>query len=108
METLYLTGSSGGLGSEVRTYFIERGWNVVGMDAIDDEFRHEQFFFQKIDSTSEESVAAAFAEGVKKFGPPRTLFATIGGLKPWAALDEISINDFHFIMDLNVTATFIC
>ncbi|MDP4237270.1 MAG: SDR family oxidoreductase [Bacteroidota bacterium] len=107
-QTLYLTGSSGALGSETRGYFLERGWNVAGFDAIDDGFENKNFFFQKIDSTSELSVQTAFESAVLTFGPPRTLFATIGGLRPWSPHQEISIEDFRFITELNLISTFTC
>ena len=108
MNTLYLTGSSGGLGSATRNYFLGKGWNVVGMDAFDDGFKDSGFFFQKIDSANESSVEAAFKSANEKFGVPRLLFATIGGLKPWANHEEITENDFRFVMDLNILATFNC
>jgi NAD(P)-dependent dehydrogenase (short-subunit alcohol dehydrogenase family) len=107
-NTLYLTGSSGGLGSVTRSYFLEKGWDVVGMDAFDDGFKNERFFFQKIDSANEASVALAFKNTNAKFGSPRLLFATIGGLKPWMPHEEISIEDFQFVMNLNIIATFTC
>ena len=66
--TLYLTGSSGGLGSVTRTYFLERAWNVVGMDVFDDGFKDDRFFFQKIDSANENSVELAFQNANTKFG----------------------------------------
>ncbi len=108
MNTLYLTGSSGGLGSATRKYFLGKGWNVAGMDAFDDGFRDEHFLFQKIDSANESSVEAAFNYANQKFGAPRLLFATIGGLKPWAPHEEISTEDFRYVMDLNILATFHC
>ena len=108
INTLYLTGSSGGLGSVTRSYFIDKGWNVVGMDAFDDGFKHDRFFFQKIDSANETSVKQAFENANAKFGAPRLLFATIGGLKPWIAHEEMSIEDFRFVVDLNIVATFTC
>src|SRR5438874_6552362 len=108
MNTLYLTGSSGGLGSVTRSYFLNKGWNVIGMDAFDDGFTDEHFLFQKIDSANEQSVKEAFKNANAKFGVPRLLFATIGGLKPWSAHEDISIEDFRFVMDLNIIATFTC
>jgi NAD(P)-dependent dehydrogenase (short-subunit alcohol dehydrogenase family) len=108
MNNLYLTGSSGGLGTVTRSYFLERGWTVVGMDAFDDGFKNDRFFFQKFDSANEASVERAFKNANAKFGTPRLLFATIGALRSWAPHEEISIEDFRFVMDLNVISTFTC
>src|SRR5438874_11209525 len=98
-KTLYLTGSSGGLGSVTRKYFLDKGWNVAGMDAFDDGFADPHYLFQKIDSADEASVKIAFTKAHAELGAPRLLFATIGGLKPWAAHEEISLEDFRFVMD---------
>lgn len=108
MNTLYLTGSSGGLGRAIRAYFLERGWSVAGFDAFDDNFKHDRFLFFKIDSISESSVEQAFSNAAGEFGAPRTLVATIGGLKPPSTLDEVTIDDFRFMMDINVTSLFLC
>ncbi|MFI5263328.1 MAG: SDR family NAD(P)-dependent oxidoreductase, partial [Candidatus Kapaibacterium sp.] len=91
-----------------RYYFLERGWNVVGMDATNDGFSDEHFLFQKIESANEGSVAEAFMHANERFGAPRLLFATIGGLKPWALHEEMTIEDFRFVFDLNIIATFTC
>jgi NAD(P)-dependent dehydrogenase (short-subunit alcohol dehydrogenase family) len=107
VNTLFLTGSSGGLGRVVRSYFLERGWNVAGFDVIDDSFSAKGYGFYKIDSMNEALVIEAFAKAANTLGTPRTLFATIGGVRPWKMLDEVSIEDYRFIVDLNVTSTFI-
>src|SRR6188472_4048784 len=101
MNTLYLTGSSGGLGRAIRSYFLDRGWSVAGFDVFDDNFKHECFLFLKIDSNSESSVEQAFSQAANEFSAPRSLIATIGGLKPSAPLDEVTMDDFRFMMDIN-------
>jgi 3-oxoacyl-[acyl-carrier protein] reductase len=108
MKTLFLTGSSGSLGRVIRSYYLEHGWNVAGFDAIDDNFKANSFNFYNIDSTSELSVNAAFTDAARKFSVPDQLIATIGGLKPWAYADEQSLDDFKFVIDLNITSTFVC
>lgn len=108
MNTLFLTGSSGGLARVIRGYFLERGWNVAGFDVKDDSFTQQGYGFYIIDSISEASVGDAFAKAAKDLGTPRTLVATIGGLRPWATLDTVSFEDFRFVTDLNITSTFVC
>lgn len=108
MATLYLTGSSGGLGRIVRSYYLDRGWNVAGFDARDDDFKHSHYGFFRVDSSEEKSVEAAFERAAEKFGMPRALIATIGGLKPWAEVVETTAEDFLFVMNLNLVSSFIC
>jgi NAD(P)-dependent dehydrogenase (short-subunit alcohol dehydrogenase family) len=107
MSTLYLTGSSGGLGRVIRQYYLERGWSVVGFDLRGDEYEHSNYLFVAFDSADEKSVEAAFLEGAKRFGAPRALIATIGGIKPWASIENVDINDFLFVLQLNLTSAFI-
>ncbi|MEP7234506.1 MAG: SDR family oxidoreductase [Ignavibacteriota bacterium] len=108
MDTIFLTGSSGGLGSATRQFFLDKGWNVFGMDGRDDGFTHAQFLFNSIDSTDENSVGNAFAAGSSRFGIPSIFFATIGGLKPPSPHEMVSLEDFRFALNINIISTFIC
>lgn len=108
MNTLFLTGSSGGLGRSIREHYLERGWNVAGFDAHDDGFAHEHLGFAQIDSISETSVRTAFTTLSGRFGAPTQLIATIGGLRPWVDFEQMSFDDFSFVMNLNMTSTFVC
>ncbi|MBS1904585.1 MAG: SDR family oxidoreductase [Bacteroidetes bacterium] len=107
MDTLFLTGSSGGLGRGIRESYLAAGWNVAGFDVLDDGFTHERFAFAKINSTDEQSVREAYGVLAAKLGAPMQLIATIGGLKPWAAHEEMPIEDFRFVLDLNIVSTFV-
>jgi NAD(P)-dependent dehydrogenase (short-subunit alcohol dehydrogenase family) len=107
-NTLFLTGSSGALGSAIRAFYLGMGWEIAGFDAFDDGFRGEGFAFYKIDSTDEASVSDTFDAASKSIGLPSQLIATIGGLKPWAGADDLSFADFKFVVDLNLLSTFLC
>jgi len=107
-NTLFLTGSSGALGSAIRAFYLDKGWKIAGFDAIDDAFRAGGFAFYKIDSTNETSVTEAFDTAAKSLGNPSQLIATIGGLKPWSFIEDLSFADFKFVIDLNLLSTFLC
>lgn len=107
MSTLYLTGSSGGLGRVIRAHYLDSGWNVVGLDLRTDSFEHPNYAFFPFESFEEQSVASAFAAGAGAFGAPRAVIATIGGIKPWAPVEEIAINDFQFVLNLNLLSAFL-
>jgi len=107
MSTLYLTGSSGGLGLVIRQYYLDRGWNVVGFDLSGDDYEHSNYLFIAFDSADERSVESAFAQAAGRFGVPRALIATIGGIKPWASIENVDISDFQFVLQLNLTSAFI-
>ncbi|HET9137377.1 MAG TPA: SDR family oxidoreductase [Candidatus Kapabacteria bacterium] len=108
MSTLFITGSSGGLGSAIRAFYLDKGWKVAGFDAFDNGFRSDNFLFTKIDSTNEASVAEAFGSASKSLGEITQLISTIGGLKPWSTVEDLSVDDFRFVMDLNLLSTFLC
>jgi len=107
MSTLYLTGSSGGLGRVIRLFYLEHGWSVVGFDLHGDDFEHKEYLFIGFDSADEKSVETAFSKAAERFGAPQAMIATIGGIKPWASIENIDINDFQFVLQLNLTSAFI-
>jgi len=107
MPTLYLTGASGGLGRSIRQYYLDRGWNVAGFDLQADDFSHDMYRYIPFDSGNDASVTSAFAEANAAFGAPRALIATIGGIAPWATVDEMSVEDFDFVWRLNVVSSFL-
>lgn len=107
MSTLYLTGSSGGLGRSIREYYLEQGWSVAGFDRNPDDFSHSQYRFFAFDSSDDISVGSAFTQAQNSLGPARALVATIGGIKPWAGVDEMAPADFDFVWRLNVVSAFL-
>ncbi len=108
MATLFLTGSSGGLGRAIRGFYLDKGWNVAGFDAFDDNFKHNKYSFDTIDSTNETSVDTTFNTASLKFGIPDQLIATIGGIKPPVNFDEMTFLDFLRVVNLNLVSTFVC
>jgi NAD(P)-dependent dehydrogenase (short-subunit alcohol dehydrogenase family) len=107
MPTLFLTGSSGALGSAICNYYLDKGWTVAGFSHTKDSFTHERFRFYSMDATNEESVEAAFTAAASDLGKPRALIATIGGVRPWKTVAETSVDDFRSLLRLNLLSFFI-
>ncbi len=107
MPTLYLTGSSGALAQSIRDRFIAEGWSVGGFSQQVDGFVHERFRFFEIDATNEESVETSFKQARATIGVPRALIATVGGVRPWQSIEETSLDDFRYLIDLNFTSFFL-
>jgi NAD(P)-dependent dehydrogenase (short-subunit alcohol dehydrogenase family) len=107
MSTLFLTGSTGALGAAIRTTYLENGWNVAGFSHEDDGFIHEHYRFYAVDATHESSVEQAFTNASRDLGMPRSLVATIGGVKPWKTVSEMPIEDFRFLFELNLLSFFL-
>ncbi len=107
MQTLFLTGSTGALGAAIRTTYLENGWNVAGFSHEDDGFTHEHYRFYAVDATNESNMEQAFMNASRDLGTPRALVATIGGVKPWKTVSEMPIEDFRFLLELNLSSLFI-
>jgi NAD(P)-dependent dehydrogenase (short-subunit alcohol dehydrogenase family) len=107
MQTLFLTGSTGALGAAIREMYLTVGWNVAGFSHGDDGFTHEHYRFYSVDATNEPSVEQAFTNASRDLGSPRALVATIGGVRSWKAVAEMPIEDFRFLLELNLASFFI-
>jgi NAD(P)-dependent dehydrogenase (short-subunit alcohol dehydrogenase family) len=107
MAVLFLTGSTGALGSAIRKTYLDNGWSVAGFSHEDDGFTDENYRFWAVDATNESSIEQAFSDAVQQLGSPRALVATIGGVKPWKSVSEMPIEDFRFLFELNLASFFI-
>jgi NAD(P)-dependent dehydrogenase (short-subunit alcohol dehydrogenase family) len=107
MPTLFLTGSSGALAAAIRDRYLDAGWNVAGFDRSAKAFVHERFAFFEIDAANEASVESAFAKARDAVGAPRALIATVGGVRSWKTIEETPIEDFRFLVDLNLVSFFL-
>ncbi len=107
MSVLFLTGSTGALGSAIRTKYLDDGWSVAGFSHEDDGFTDERYRFYAFDATNEADVEKSFAQAVLDLGSPRALVATIGGVRPWKSVADLTIDDFRFLFELNLSSFFI-
>ncbi len=107
MAILFLTGSTGALGSAIRSIYLNEGWSVAGFSHEDDGFTHERYRFYAVDATNELSVEQSFSTAAREFGIPRALVATVGGVRPWKPISEMPIEDFRFLFELNLASFFI-
>src|SRR5436189_4503713 len=107
MQTLFLTGSSGALSAAIRDRYLSDGWCVAGFDRSRTDFSHPNFAFFEIDAMSESSVEGAFANARGLFGDPRALIATVGGVRSWKPVVETPLEDFQFLVNLNLISFFL-
>jgi NAD(P)-dependent dehydrogenase (short-subunit alcohol dehydrogenase family) len=107
MPTLFLTGSTGALAQAIRDRFLAEGWAVAGFSRVPDSFSHKSYKFYRMDATDEASVQETFGEAANDLGMPRTLVATVGGVKPWRTVAETSIEDFRALLELNLVSFFL-
>ena len=65
-QFVLITGASGGIGLETASYFVKKGWKVIGMDITKPE---KEFFtdFYMIDITDSESIKNSIDDISKKY-----------------------------------------
>ena len=71
-KTIFITGTSSGIGRATVKFFLEKGWNVIAtMKSLEKEteFKNsDSLLVEKVDVIDSSSIANAFNAGIKKFG----------------------------------------
>lgn len=114
-KTIAITGVSSGIGRGVAREFVERGAHVFGVARSDvgQELAQEMvgegtFTFMRTDVTSsrgcDEFLDAAFAQT----GKLDALLNVAGGPGPRSVADSVTVSDddWHLVVDLNLSSTF--
>ncbi len=111
-----VTGSTSGIGRASALLFAEEGAQVVivgrdktrGSDTQREiESRGGEAHFIRADVTNEENVKSLMEETISKFGKLDILVNNVGGLR-LATIQEMSLADWNFVLNANLTSTFLC
>ncbi|WP_322894107.1 MULTISPECIES: SDR family oxidoreductase [unclassified Yoonia] len=107
MKTIIITGASAGIGRATALHFLDNGWRV-GLIArrpeVLAEMAHPNAVPLPCDVTDERAVDAAFTS----FGHLDVLFNNAGMFGPQTTIDEIALNDWRAVLDVNLTGMFLC
>ena len=107
MKSIIITGASSGIGRVTAEYFLAHGWRVGLIarraDALA-EVVHENAMLMPCDVTDEGAVDAAFAD----FGHLDVLFNNAGMFGPQTTIDEVALEDWKQVVDVNLTGMFLC
>ncbi|MCF2869611.1 SDR family oxidoreductase [Octadecabacter sp. G9-8] len=107
MRSIIITGASSGIGKMTAQHFLDNGWRVGLIarraDALN-EMRHDNAVAFPCDVTDENQVQAAF----DAFGPLDVLFNNAGMFGVQTTIDEISLDDWQRVVDVNLTGMFLC
>ena len=57
--------------------------------------------------TEEGFVERSFARAAEEIGPPDSVIATVGGVRPWKMLTDTTMEDFRSLIDLNLLSFFL-
>lgn len=109
MKTAIVTGASSGIGLAAAEALLEDGWRV-GLIArrterLEDLARmYDTAVPMPCDVTSEVAVQNTFAS----FGHLDVLFNNAGMFGPQTTIDEITLEDWKAVVDVNLTGMFLC
>lgn len=113
-QTMIVTGASSGIGAAVARRMLAAGW-TVGLAARRTELLADiakgygaQAVLLPLDVTDADGVAAGFMRFVQDHGRLDVLFNNAGVFTPTAPLDEITLEDWHRAVNVNLTGMFIC
>lgn len=114
-RVILVTGGTGGLGSAVVRAFLDEGSTVVAtwrrretFDKLSAQLHNDRFQGVEANLTDRESVRAAVAEVVARFGGLDGLVHVAGGWAGGATVAETGDDVFDRMIDLNVRSAFVC
>lgn len=109
MKSIIITGASSGIGAAVAETFLSKGWRVgliarraEALEAL--AAGRENAVVLPCDVTDEAAVDAAFA----CFGQLDVLFNNAGMFGPQTTIDEVALDDWRAVLDVNLTGMFLC
>ena len=113
MQTILITGGGSGIGRVTARLFLERGWRVglIGRrrDALEETAAgNPNALVLPCDVTDPDAVDAAFARAAGEWGRLDVLFNNAGAVLISKLIDEISVEDWRRVTDVNITGMFLC
>ena len=110
-----VTGAGSGVGRAAAVALAEDGMSVVLAGRRADKLAEtaalipaERVLSLVADVTDESAVQALFASAVERFGRIDVLFNNAGAGAPAARIDQVSLDDWQAVVDVNLTGVFLC
>ena len=112
-QTILITGAGSGIGRATAHVFLAEGWNVglIGRTASaleETAAEAPNALILPCDVTIPAQVDAAFAEAISTFGRLDVLFNNAGISTKAAPIDEIPVEDWLAVSNINITGMFLC
>ena len=81
-KTIFITGSSSGIGKDAALFFAKKGWNVVAtmrtLRKAPKEFNLDNIFCTELDVVNIDSIKTSFDQSIAKFGSVDVLLNNAG------------------------------
>ncbi len=112
-QSIIITGAGRGIGKATALAFLEAGWNVGLIGRNPEPLQeiakdHPNALPLPCDVADEGQVAAAFDKAIDTWGHLDVLFNNAGVAVLGTTIDELSVDDWRGLIDINVTGSFIC
>ncbi|HLJ78108.1 MAG TPA: SDR family NAD(P)-dependent oxidoreductase [Acidobacteriaceae bacterium] len=110
-----VTGAAMGIGKAIAQLFSQEGARVVAADINQAATETEreivaaggECLFVRTDISRESDVEAAVRAGTERFGPIDILL-NVAGIAHEAPAHQLSLEDWHRVLDVNLTGSFLC
>lgn len=111
-KSIIITGAGRGVGKSTARTFLNAGWRVGFVGRNSDTLEaaaagHVNALVLPCDVTDENAVKQAFSQAHTAWGHLDALFNNAGVSLPGKPLDEISVDDWRTLIDINLTGAFI-
>lgn len=112
MKSIIITGASSGIGRATAQAFLEQGWTVGMIARRGDRLtelaqQYSGAMALPVDVTDAAGMEAAFAKFIAKVGRLDALFNNAGIFGPTATIDQVEIDDFDNVLNVNIRGMFI-
>ncbi len=111
-KAIIITGASSGIGAATAKVFLAAGWQVgliarrrEALEAV--AAGHDAAFVLPADVTDEDALRGAFEAFAKATGRLDVLFNNAGSFGPAGLIDEISVDEWRQVVELNLTGMFL-
>jgi NAD(P)-dependent dehydrogenase (short-subunit alcohol dehydrogenase family) len=115
-KTAVITGAGSGVGKAAALAFLKAGWNVAlagrRKDMLEATARESgaagSALCVQTDVAKQDSVQALFAAAKQKWGRVDVLFNNAGVNAPGTSFEELSLEKWQYVVDINLTGMFLC
>lgn len=113
MKSIIITGASAGIGAATAQCFLQAGWRVGLIarrpDALDSIAKGQRGAIAlPCDVTDPDAVQAAFDSFTAQAGRMDVLFNNAGTFGRAATIDELSVDEWRHVVDVNLHGMFLC
>jgi len=112
MQTILITGAGSGIGRVAARAFLEAGWRVALVGRREEPLRetagsNENALILPLDVTDGDAVAHGVAAIASEWGRLDVLFNNAGVNVGTGMIDEISVEDWLYVSNVNITGMFL-